>query len=315
MTVVRVATYNLYLGADLTLVFGVESPDHLLRQAKLVHDQLQATDFASRAVAIAALLEREQVDVVGLQEVARWSNARLGPDGNAGEAEVCCDFLEELLAALERAGAPYDAHAPNANFNGGAPISGDEAMSVVGHNVILVRRGSGVEVTATSTGDYATLLEIPTGMRELVLEVGRGWGWVDGVVDGLPFRFVNTHTEAYDEHTRNAQRDELLAAIGDPGIPVVIAGDFNARPESVGMPPEYRDAWVAGRGEGERHTCCQGADLANPESALRERIDYLWVRGAEVRSCRVVGNTATDRTAGTNLWPSDHACVLADVSL
>ena len=315
MADVRVATYNIYLGADLTLVFGAQDPAHLIRQARLVHQQLLATDFPARAEAIARLLARERVDLVGLQEVAQWSRSRVGPDARSGPDEVWCDFLPELLAALGRAGAPYDAHAVNANFQGGSAVSADEAMSVLGFNVVLVRRDSAVTVTGSMTGDFAASLDVATGVDDLVLPVRRSWGWVDLTVGGVAFRFVNTHTEAYDEHTRNAQRDELLDVVGDRVVPVVVAGDFNATAGSVGMPSDFQDAWAVAGDGGPGHTCGQAADLANPRSLLGERIDYVWVRDAEVRSCRVVGDREADRTTGAGLWPSDHACVVADLRL
>ena len=130
---------------------------------------------------------------------------------------------------------------------------------------------------------------------------------------------MNTHTEAYDELTRNAQRDELVAVVGEPGFPVVVAGDFNAVPERIGMPTPYVDAWVVGHGEGLGMTSGQSAELGNDDSALGVRIDYLWVRDASVEACWVVGDRLEDRTThretGARLWPSDHACVIADVLL
>lgn len=315
MTRLRVATYNIYLGADLSLVFGVESPEQLRQQAQLVYRQLLGTDFAARAEAIARLLVRDRVDVVGLQEVARWSMAAPGPDGAMGEPQLWCDFLAELLGALDRAGTRYEAHAANPNFHGSAAISERVEMSVLGLNVILVRRDSGIAVTSSRTGSYSVTLDIGTGMEGLVLNVPRSWGWVDAVVDGSRFRFVNTHTEAYDEPTRNAQRDELLHQVGDPGMPVIVVGDFNSPPESAGMPASFQDAWVVAGDGGPGHTCGQAPDLANAEDLLAERIDYVWVRDALVDSCRVVGSADQDRTTGANLWPSDHACVVCDIRL
>lgn len=307
-----VATYNLYLGADLTVVFGVTDPADLARRAREVHDQVDATDFPQRAAAIARVLVREQVDVVGLQEVARWSRVVAGGDG-ATHTEVWLDFLDELRAALVSAGEEYDVHACTANFWGGAQVPGVGEMSVLGHNAILVRRGSGVRVIGERTGDFTRTLDIATPMHELVLRVARSWGWVDAEVGGRPFRFVNAHLEAWDAQVRDAQRDELLEVVGDPGCAVVLVGDFNATPEAVGMPAEYVDAWVAGGDEGPGLTSGQAADLRG-EDALATRIDYVWVRGAEVAGCRVVGNRPGDRTA-TGLWPSDHAAVVADLDL
>lgn len=319
MTTLRVATYNLYLGADLTLIFGAQDPEHLTGQARLVQQQLHATDFPARAEAMARSLVRERVDVLGLQEVARWSRAAPGPDGGPSEPTVWCDFLVEILGALEQAGAAYDVHAVNDNFSGSASISAAEAMSVLGSNVILVRRGSGVEVTGEATGTYARTLDIATGMDDLVLNVPRSWGCIEARVGGAEFRFANTHTEAYDAGSRNAQRDELLAELASPagpGKPLVLVGDFNATPDTVGMPPAYVDAWLAGGGDpGGGHTCGQAPDLTNPQSLLQERIDYVWVRDARVLSCKVVGVLEDERTTEANLWQSDHGCVVATVEL
>jgi hypothetical protein len=309
---IRVATYNLYLGADVTLVFGATSPEDLATRARGVLEQVLATDFPSRARAIARLLVGERVDLVGLQEVARWSRAVERPGGGEG-TEVWLDFLTELIAALGEAGEEYDVHACTANFRGGARVEGREEMGVLGHNVILVRRASGVRVTAERTGDHGRTLDMSTGIPDLKLNIARSWGWVDAEVDGRSFRFVNGHTEAWDEEVRDTQRDELLAAVGEPGRPVVLVGDFNATPDRVGMPRDYVDAWAAAGGGGKGLTCGQTSDLA-ADDALNVRIDYVWVRDAEVRGCWVVGDKPEDRT-DSGLWPSDHACVVADLAV
>lgn len=311
MATIRVATYNVYLGADLTVIFAATDPDDLSRRARLVFDQVVATDFPARAAAIARLLVRDRVDLVGLQEVARWS--RQLPDGD-GDPAVWLDFLEELLGALVAAGQEYDVHACTPNFRGGAEVAGAATMSVLGHNVVLVRRDSGVVVTDERTGDFEHTLDITTPMPALVLNVARSWGWVDAEVDGHRFRFVNTHLEAWDRPVREAQRDELVRAIGDPGRPVVVVGDFNEVPELVGMPPAYADAWAVVGGPGEGLTCGQSPGLSEPASTTETRIDYVWVRGAEVERCWVVGDRPEDRTA-SGLWPSDHAGVLAEIRL
>jgi endonuclease/exonuclease/phosphatase family metal-dependent hydrolase len=305
----RVATYNLYLGADLSLVFGVRDRAALAEEAAVIRDQLTRTDFAARAAAVAAVLARERVDVVGVQELSRWS--RIVGDG---PPEVWSDFLPELLDALTRAGEPFDAHAVNTNFRGGGRVAEQESMEVVGANAVLVRRGGAVRVTGEETGDFTAMLRVPVGLDDLRVDIARSWGWVDAVADGQPFRFAVTHTEAYDAATRDAQRDELLARIGDPGVPVVLVGDFNSDPASVGVPAPYADAWVAaGNDAAGGLTCCQAADLSNPVGALAGRIDYVWVRDAAVTGCRVFGDGPSDRSA-TGLWPSDHAGVVADLS-
>lgn len=306
MRTVRAATYNLYLGADLTTVFGVRYGDELSDAARRVHDQVVATDFPARAAAVARILARERVDVVGLQEVATWS--RVTDRGS----EVWLDFLTELTDALAKEGTEYDVHASTANFRGGAAVAGGEEMTVLGHNVVLVRRGSGLEVVAERTGDFGRTLDIVTPMPGLVLNVARSWGFVDLEAGGSRFRFVNVHLEAWDAGIRAAQRDELLAAV-DGDLPTVVVGDFNEVPERVGMPEGYDDAWAVAGDGGPGRTCGQTADLTG-DSRLDVRIDYVWVRGLGVRTCAVVGDRDEDRTP-SGLWPSDHACVVAELAL
>jgi endonuclease/exonuclease/phosphatase family metal-dependent hydrolase len=310
---IRVATYNLYLGADVTVVFGVSDAEDLASKAKVVLDQVLASDFPARAEAVARILVDQEVDLVGLQEVAQWSREVPGGDGGV-RTEVWLDFLGELLDALARAGQEYDVHASTENFRGGAEVEGHEAMAVLGHNVILVRRGSGVRVTGERTGDFTRTLDITTPMPGLVLNVARSWGWVEAEVEGRPFRFVNTHLEAWHEEVRNAQRDELLGVLGDPDVPIVLVGDLNATPEAVGMPDEYADAWAVAGDGGEGLTCGPNADLLAAADCLSVRIDYVWVRGGRAIGCWVVGALPEDRTP-SGRWPSDHAGVVAEIAL
>jgi endonuclease/exonuclease/phosphatase family metal-dependent hydrolase len=314
-TGLRVATYNLYLGADLALLFAVTDLDELAAQVQVVRDQLDATRYDERAQAVAALLARERPDVVGLQEVSRWTRAPLGPDGRPGAQQVLVDFLPTLTAALERSGCGYDVHAVSRSFEGAMPVSDREWMGLVGANAVLVRRDSPVTVLDETVATYATGLEVATGIAGVTFPIVRSWGRVDLDVDGRPVRFVNTHTEAYDASARDAQRDELLVATvrADVEGAVVVVGDFNAAPDAVGMPAGWTDAWAAGEGPG--YTCGQHADLANATSSLSERIDYVWVRGTSVRHSRVVGDRPEDRSVPHGLWPSDHACVIADLEL
>jgi endonuclease/exonuclease/phosphatase family metal-dependent hydrolase len=313
MTRLRVATYNLYLGADLALLFAVADPASLAEQVQVVRDQLAATRFDERARAVAALLTREQPDLVGLQEVSRWTVAAVDADGEPGTHRVVVDFLPPLLAVLEGSGCAYDVHAVSWSFRGAMRVSEGEWMGLAGANVVLARRDGPVEVVDERVATYRTGFEVVTGIDGVSFPIERSWGRVDVRVARHRVRLVNTHTEAYDATARDAQRDELLAANGDVQGPVVVVGDFNARPDAVGMPAEWTDAWVAGAGHG--FTCGQRADLANATSTLSERIDYVWVRDAAVRDCRVVGDRPEDRSTPHGLWPSDHACVVADLDV
>ena len=156
-----------------------------------------------------------------------------------------------------------------------------------------------------------------TGIEGVSFPIVRGRGVVEALVDGEPLRFVNTHTEAWDDRVRDAQRDEVLATCAQTDSPVVLVGDLNATPDVVGIPAPWVDAWVDARspGVGDGSSCGQSADLSNTASELTARIDYVWVRDATVTSCRLVGDRQEDRSTPHGLWPSDHACVVADLAL
>jgi endonuclease/exonuclease/phosphatase family metal-dependent hydrolase len=306
-----VATYNLYLGADLARLFAVTSPEQLAAEVEVLREQVAATRFPERADAVARVLAREQVDVVGLQELTRWSLAPSSGAGPHAPEQVLEDFLPVLLDALAAAGTPYDVHALDRGFAGSLPVDGG-VMSVAGADALLVRRGGRLRVTGERTGTYAASHAARTGIAGVCFPIRRGWGLVEGEVDGSPVVVANTHTEAYDATVRDAQRDELLAGLAGVGCPTVLVGDLIATPDAVGVPEPFADAWLAAGGNPTGgHTCGQAADLANPVSALRERIDYVFVRGAGVEECRVVGAADADRTRPSRLWPSDHAGVVA----
>lgn len=317
MTHLRVATYNLYVGADLSLLFGVSDMAGLAEQVQVVRRQLEATRFPERAIALAALLARERPHLVGLQEVSRWSVAPIAADGSLGDERVLVDFLPVLLDALDEAGCPFDPHVVNENFAGAMPVSDGEWMSLVGANVTLVRRDAGVAVLDADTGEFAAGHEVVTGIDGVTFPIVRSWGSIDVRIGGASLRFANTHTEAYDAAVRDAQRDELIARGAAVATPVVLVGDFNASPDEVGVPAPWLDAWSQsdGQGGGTGVTVGQAADLANQESSLRERIDYVFVRGARVTACRRIGHQAADRSEPHGLWPSDHAGVVADLDV
>ncbi len=307
MSALRVATYNLYLGADLSLLFDVLDLGVLAERVREIRAQLAATRAEERLSAVAAVLAAECPDLVGLQEVARWTLV------DEGRQQVVVDALPTLLAALERAGAAYDAHAVNENFGGSMPVSATEVVTLRGANAVLVRRDGPVEVLAERTAELTASMLLPTGLDGAALPVARSWGGVDLLVGGRPLRFVCTHLEAWDEGIRAAQREELLAANVGTGAPVVVVGDLNARPEELGWPEGWTDAWTTGHGDG--FTCGQDPLLDNAQSLLDQRIDYVWVRDAAVTAARVAGDRPEDRSVPHGLWPSDHACVVADLDV
>lgn len=300
MTAIRVATYNIYLGAELSPLVLLE-PGRLEEQEEVLRATLRRTHFPARARAIAQLLVRERVDLVGLQEVTTWTD----------NGQVFSDAMVELTAALEEFGAPYDVHGYAPSFGGSAKTATLD-MSLTGGCAVLRRRDSAATVVDESTAVFEATMALPPS-AEADLSITRGWSRVDLDVDGRPLTFVTTHTEAYDDDIRDAQVAQMVATLGDG--PTVVVGDFNAIPEDAGMPEEYADAWLAaGNDPAGGLTWGQAPDLTNPDDTASHRIDFVFVRGAEVTECAVIGFDPADRTAD-GVWPSDHAGVVAEISL
>ena len=77
------------------------------------------------------------------------------------------------------------------------------------------------------------------------------------------------------------------------------------------------DVWSVANAGKDGFTGSQEEDLLNTPSALSERIDLIFVRGADdisVVKAAIVGADLEDRTP-SGLWPSDHAGVVASVRL
>lgn len=266
------------------------------------------------------------------------------------------DHLPETEMALAEEGAPYRVVAIVKNIDlPGLPfqIGGFPALfQAIDRDVILARN----DVAAVPVDfaclrpsidgcNFQTVIEVPFPIGPLTVE--RGFVAVDATIDGEHYRFANTHLEVFqpdpaNEFTRffqSAQAAELIATLEStlpPGRPLIVVGDFNSRPEDTpffGIVPPYRqfidarynDAWTFGGDDdddddGDRSlglTCCQLADLSNPNSLLDQRIDMIFARGPtdEIEDATVLGVTALDEPVppGFAVWPSDHGSVAAEL--
>jgi endonuclease/exonuclease/phosphatase family metal-dependent hydrolase len=340
-----VATYNVYLGADLNPLFGASDFVDLVGRAGQVYAAMEATDFPERAEAIADLLAEEAPDVVGLQEVARWATAPGNIQTPTAPFTVTYDFLDILLKELAERGVPYEEVATNENFNGTLPISLGGApplfpsstwASFTDRDVIVVRSGLperrlSVDESSVRERNFSpeATLVIPTGVPQApFFPVPRGWSSVDVTVKGSTFTFFNTHLEAFNDPTeefgfyRNLQAHELADEVEDSAYPPIVVGDINSRPPCDGFNTEAYEILIdAGLVEvwPEVHpsepcarasfTSGQAADLLNTESLLDHRIDTIMFdpRAFTALQADVIGEEQQDRTTPTGLWPSDHA--------
>lgn len=323
-----VATYNLYLGADLNPLFGASSLEDLVARAAGVYARVQQTDFPERSRTLARLIAHERPDVIGLQEVGLWETAPLG----GGEFTTTYDFLATLQADLAAANVPYRAVATNRNFSSRdlgltIPISATTQAAYTDRDVILIRELPGRErLTATNPREELFETFVPVPLLGGTIPVLRGFSSVDVNKGGLEFRFYNTHLEAFDGPdgpVKTAQAQELAADIDASPLPVVVVGDINSRPTDCGNINTQSYATLENSSGGLEEvwpiaqprdpcggfTSGQDEDLLNAESTLDHRIDVIFYDPERFRARKtdVIGDEQRDRTPQSNLWPSDHA--------
>jgi endonuclease/exonuclease/phosphatase family metal-dependent hydrolase len=332
-----VMTQNLYLGSSLGPALAAKTPEEFIGAVAQIYATVQYTNFPARAQAIADEIEEEDPDLIGLQEVSKWTTEGLNPPPGY-------DFLAILEGDLAARGLDYTVASVSHNANiGPAPLVGSGgscpvlpgpqftcAVTLEDRDVILVNDDTpGLSWSNPQSGRYATQqsIESPVG----TLSFDRGWASIDATLKHLPFRFVDTHLETEDSPlVQQAQAAEFLAGPGKGGT-IVATGDFNSASDGstttsyaqLTAPGKFRDAWnesLLGPGS----SCCQESNtpplapgaLNNPVSTLKTRIDLILSRGAARSSgneAELIGDTPFQ--AEPPFWPSDHAGVVAVLHL
>ncbi len=323
---VTVMTQNLYLGADLTPLLTSADINQLRSRVADAWQQIQETDFRQRAKALATEIAAKRPDLIGLQEVALYRIQWPGDffDGNTPATFVVLDFLWSLLKELYARGLFYTVAATSTNLDIEVPSATGVDIRFTDRDVILARAGlwlTGTTLSNPQNGNFVSKLHL--SVAGFQVDILRGWAAIDVNMPGKTFRFVNTHLEAFNSLVQLAQANELVQGPGNTNLPLVLAGDFNSPPGD----PTYKsltDPAPAGAGlhdawdpvaNGPGFTCCQAEDLSNFPSSLNTRIDLVLFRGAfTVLGVDVVGEDLADRTP-SNLWPSDHAGVVAKLRL
>lgn len=329
-----VMTRNLYLGSSLGPALEAKTPEEFVGAVARIYATVQYTNFPQRAEAIADEIQEEEPDLIGLQEVTKWTTGGVNPPPGY-------DFLAILEGELEARGLDYSVAsiANNANI-GPAPLVSETCPVVSGQftcsvqledrDVILVNDDTpGLSWSNPQSGHYTAqqVIESPVGP----LSFDRGWASIDAKLKGLPFRFVNTHLETEESPlVQQAQAAEFLAGPGKGGT-IVATGDFNSASDGstttsyalLTAPGNFRDAWDEEE-LGPGSTCCQESNtpplapgaLNNPVSTLKTRIDLILSRGAARSNgdeAELVGDTPFQATPP--FWPSDHAGVVSVLHL
>jgi len=330
-------TQNMYLGSSLNPVLEAKTGEEFVEAVAQIYATVQYTNFPARAQAIANEIQAKAPDLVGLQEVTKWTTEGLNPPPGY-------DFLAILEAALAERGLHYTAAAISHNANiGPAPLVVSEKVCPVlegpkftcgvtleDRDVILVNDDTpGLAWSNPQSGRYSAqqTIELPDGPQSF----DRGWASIDATLKGRPFHFVDTHLETEESPlVQEEQAAEFLAGPGG-GETVVATGDFNSAADGsttgsyalLTGPHQFRDAWNEGP-LGAGWSCCQESNtpplapgaLNNPVSTLHSRIDLILSRGAarsNGHEAELIGDTPFQ--AEPPLWPSDHAGVVATLHL
>ena len=323
-------TQNLYLGASLDPVLSA-TPAQLPQAVALAFAQVQTTDFTARAEKLADEIAAARPDLVGLQEVALYRRQSPGDaitGGTTPATTVVLDFQQILLAALAARGLSYAAVAARSGLDLEAPMSTGTGPSgptyddlrFTDRDVILAR--GAVTTAHPSAADYAAKAFVTTG--GVTIYIPRGWTSVETSVGGSVIRIVNTHLEIEAAAPfQEAQAQELIDLLAPETHSVLLIGDFNSAANvlttrSYGMLTSagFHDAWIERHPTDSGLTCCQAPDLLNPTSTLDQRVDFVFWRGPVVSVSRadVIGAAQSDRTT-SGLWPSDHAGVVATLTV
>jgi endonuclease/exonuclease/phosphatase family metal-dependent hydrolase len=316
-----VMTQNLYLGSSLDAALAATTIPDFLAAANTIWGTVQATNFPARSDAIADEIAANKPDLIGLQEVTKWTVA-------GGSTTSSLDFLAILQQDLVDRGLNYSVAAVSNNadlppvplltFCTGGPLTC--TVKLQDRDVILVNNDNpDLTWSNPKSGLYQTqeVLTGPVGP----LSFDRGWASIDGTLSGKKFHYANTHLEVETfPSVQQAQGQEFLAGPAKAGGAVIATGDFNSAADGsttttyADLTKSYfDDAWNTNPGN-PGLSCCQNSALTNPTSQLASRIDLVLTHGAAKNiDAKLIGNTPFQGTPP--FWPSDHAGVVATVRI
>lgn len=332
--VANVMTRNLYLGADLTpAILAPDLPSFVAANGQILRE-VTANNFPVRAKGLASEILKAKPDLVGLQEVALWRTAPVnfevlakGPSATT----VRYDYLAELLAELNKGPDRYEVVVVQNEFDleapgdeDGNPETGPFGADINGRltmrDVILARRGAGVDTKNAQSANFVTNLVVP--VAGVPVTIKRGWTATDARVRGTGwFRFVNTHLEAFQPLIRQAQAAELVAPTGPAtsDLPVVLLGDLNSDDDTVEGADRlaYETLLAAGmvnRSTDDPLSCCLNSSLlevgkGGSEADFDHQVDHILTRDPELITLQDSDVSGIQPVNG--YWNSDHAGVFS----
>jgi endonuclease/exonuclease/phosphatase family metal-dependent hydrolase len=314
-----VMTINIYQGTELEHVLAATDPPSLVAAVTVDYANVQATNFALRAQALAGEIAAAKPTLVGLQEVATWTV----------NGTVSYDFLQILLNALAARGQHYATVITRENWSATAPGVVDGTVKQVGlteGTALLASTDLPTDELKWSnpqSHDFTTRTVFP--FLGQPFDLGGGWLSVDAKVRGKSFRFVTAHMDPISPLARATQATQILAEAGADGLPLVIAGDTNSDPTSTAyhefIDSGLTDTWATLHPANPGLTCCHiktgqpDADaISDPNAPLTERVDYVLTGPGITPLSETLFNTTPSEMFG-GLWPTDHAAIAATLDL
>jgi endonuclease/exonuclease/phosphatase family metal-dependent hydrolase len=323
---ITVMTRNVDNGTDLGYIFAAQDQASFIRGMAATFAELKDSNFKKRAAALAAEIGATMPDLVALQEVTLW---RTGPILQPPATNILYDQLDLLLTELNKRDLHYGVIAVQSEVDAEAPVpTENKDLRLTDRDIILARLDlPQLQFDLFNAQTHRFQAAFAFGNPILgQITVPSGWLSVDGVMNGSPFRFVDTHLQTPIAGIPEAtavqllQTTELLASLASSGMPVILAGDFNANAE-IGnehtlsveqiVAAGFTDAWHFAHPFDPGYTWpLFGEDQNSGPTVPSERIDLVFSGGTHPATV-----VTAERTGMTPPFASDHAGVVVKLKL
>jgi endonuclease/exonuclease/phosphatase family metal-dependent hydrolase len=328
---VTIMTRNVDAGTDLGYLIAASDQDSFIQGMDATLAQLKMSKFQQRAAHLADEIATTLPDLVALQEVTLW---RTGPIMRPPAIDIFYDQLDLILSELNKHNLHYGIIAVQSEIDVEAPVpSAGIDLRMTDRDVILARLDlpqSQFDLFNAQTHRYRAAFAMDSPLLGRV-PVPNGWVSVDVVANGSMFRFVNTHLHAEipgvpaSAQVHRDQAGEILAAIANAGLPVVLAGDFNANaepgPEQTGtveriVSAGFTEVWAFAHPGDPGYTWpLFGEDQSSGPAVPSERIDLIFIGGMPLRYGGSPAILSAVRTGARAPFASDHAGVVVKLRL
>jgi len=320
---VTVMSQNLSLGADVTPVIDAiltGSQKTITSAVTTAWQTIQASNFPLRAMTIASEIASASPGLVGLQEAALFHVAGAVP----AQGDYLQLLVKDVNDQLKTLGKSYTYTAvavtneADLTFSGYTSPGVLKSIELTDRDAILARSDVAPSISNVQQQHFVHDIVLPVGLTGKTVTIFRGWESVDVQMGGQQVRVINTHLEIGDnliaEAVQVTQALELLKGPALTSKPTILLGDFNADADAGWL--SYRILVGAGFGDAWTKTHSNNPGYTwplPPTHGGNERIDLVLFRGGfSATSMSIVG---TSLIPSTSLYPSDHAGIVATLSL